>query len=88
MAGGRRTANGELPTVHQTSSVFRDVGGQLDTQMEDGSEEERIAGGPEKRAVAIQFDDQRNRAIGWDVQFVTRRAVQDHVQIRSRNRKS
>src|SRR5579859_3753616 len=54
--------------------------------MENGSKEERIAGGPEERAVAIQFDDQRNGAVGWDVQFMPRRAVQDDLQVRSRNR--
>src|SRR5690348_41132 len=54
--------------------------------MEDGSEEERIARGPEKSPVTVQFDDQRNRTVGWDVQLVPRRAVQDDAQIRSRNR--
>src|SRR5579859_1203550 len=53
--------------------------------MEDGSKEERIARGPEKRTVTIQFDDQRNGAVRWDVELVPWRAVQNDAQIGSRN---
>ena len=60
----------------------------MDAQTEDGSEQERVAGGPEKRAVTIQFDDQRHGAVGRDVQFVPRGAVQDDAQIGPRKRES
>lgn len=67
--------------------VFGDVGRRLDAEMEYGSEEEGVAGRPEERAVAIQFDHQRYGAVGRDIQFVSRSAVRDEAQSGSGRRK-